>query len=111
MRILIERNQNGEQDQDEFDRKYTELNFAFDEAKTHFDEVKKEKDEIIANKFEASMFLELLNGLEGVIQEFGDELFGDMVSNIKVLNRGSFRFRFKNNMKIETKFKNEREKI
>ena len=89
-------------DQSEYQRKYNDLAFRYDEAKAKHDTIVASISTMKSAKAAAQQFISTLRSMDNPIAEFNPELWGTLLDHATVYSEDDIRFTFRNGAEIKT---------
>ena len=101
---LVRKQIKGELEESTFDRKYRGLKDILQEFKNRRNSLSYDDEkykELLERNKKIKKFIE---GREGTITEFDDDIFGNLIENIVVITPTHLEFHFKNGMVVEEEF-------
>jgi len=101
IRKAVEENARVAQDQDEYEARHNALVARYEAAKEKADEAQTEKRQRELRRARAAAFFAEVEGREGLLAGFDEELWNCTVESATVLIGGGFRVRFKDGLEVE----------
>ena len=88
-------------DQDEYEKRYTELADRYEKAKAKYDDIAEQIESKKAKRELFKGFIHTLEKQDGLIEEFDAGIWSSLVQEVIVKAKDDIRFRFKNGFEVK----------